>query len=288
MKFTLACAMVHPGHLLTLARTAEMVGFDSITVPDSVFFPRDTDAAYPYSPNGERFWSEETPFVDPWVAIPAMAAVTERISFFTNVLKAPLREPLLLAKTVSSAAALAPGRIGIGVGLSWIPEEFRWLHQEMKTRGARLDEIIEILRAAMSGRWAEYDGTHYQFGPLMMRPAATVPVPIYVGGHSDPALRRAARLGDGWISVVTSPDDLASTVVELDRLRSVLGRAEEPFEIIATPLVGPDPDGFRATQAAGATNAVTVPWYLYPGDPEDLAHQVSSIERFAEDVITKF
>ena len=121
MKFTLACAMVHPGHLLTLARTAEMVGFDSITVPDSVFFPRDTDAAYPYSPNGERFWSEETPFVDPWVAIPAMAAVTERISFFTNVLKAPLREPLLLAKTVSSAAALAPGRIGIGVGLSWIP-----------------------------------------------------------------------------------------------------------------------------------------------------------------------
>ncbi|MCB0975071.1 MAG: TIGR03619 family F420-dependent LLM class oxidoreductase [Actinobacteria bacterium] len=288
MKFALACAMVEPSHLLPLARSAEAAGFDSITMPDSVFYPRNTDASYPYSPNGERFWDEETPFVDPWVAIPAMAAVTERIDFFTNVLKAPLREPLLLAKTVSSAAAMAPGRIGVGVGLSWIPEEFEWLNQDMRTRGARLDEIIQILRATMSGQWTAFQGRHYCFGELMIKPAPGARVPIFVGGHSEPALRRAARLGDGWISVVTSPEELAITVDRLDTLRGEYARDTEPFEIVATPLVGPDPDGFKATQEAGATNAITVPWYLYPGDSSELRHQLESIERFAQEVIQPF
>ena len=110
MDYSLALPMLPPGHFLALAKAAEEAGFTSIAVPESVFFPEQVSADYPYTPDGGRFWAADTPFLDPFVAISAMAAVTERIKFFTNVLKLGIREPLLVAKTVSSAAAMADGR----------------------------------------------------------------------------------------------------------------------------------------------------------------------------------
>ena len=103
MQFSLALPMLPPEHFLPLARAAEDAGYGSIAVPESVFFPEEVSAGYPYTADGGRFWAPETPFLDPFVAIPAMAAVTERISFYTNVLKLGIRDPLLVAKTVSSA-----------------------------------------------------------------------------------------------------------------------------------------------------------------------------------------
>jgi alkanesulfonate monooxygenase SsuD/methylene tetrahydromethanopterin reductase-like flavin-dependent oxidoreductase (luciferase family) len=100
MDFSVALPMLPPEHFLPLARAAEDAGFASIAVPESVFFPEAVSADYPYTADGGRFWSPETPFLDPFVAIPAMAAVTERIRFFTNVLKLGIRDPLLVAKTV--------------------------------------------------------------------------------------------------------------------------------------------------------------------------------------------
>ena len=106
MEFALALPMLPPDHFLPLARAAEAAGFASIAVPESVFYPEEVSADYPYTADGGRFWAPETPFLDPFVAIPAMAAVTEHISFFTNVLKLGIRDPLLVAKTVSSISAL--------------------------------------------------------------------------------------------------------------------------------------------------------------------------------------
>ena len=144
--------------------------------------------------------------------MPAVAAATERVNLYTNVLKTPLREPLLVAKSLGSIAAMFPGRIGLGVGLSWIPEEFQWLGQEMKTRGKRLDEQIEIIRLVIGGGYVEYHGKHYDFDRLRMEPPAPPghPVPIYVGGHSEAGLRRAARMGDGWIGAQVTGGDAAA------------------------------------------------------------------------------
>jgi probable F420-dependent oxidoreductase len=286
--FTLALPMLPSDHYLPLAIAAEGHGYDSIAVPESVFYPETVSAKYPYTPDGSRFWPAETPFLDPFVAIPAMAAVTARVSFYTNVLKLAIREPLLVAKAVSSAASLAGGRVGLGVGLSWIPEEFQFLSQPMKTRGKRTDEAIEIIRGTVGGEWFEFHGDHYDFDRLMIRPRAPEPVPIYVGGTSGPGLRRAARLGDGWISVVIGEEELADIIAELTRLRAEAGRAELPFEIKVICGDVFDLDGFRRLVDLGVTDIMVCPWYYYPGDTASLDHQQSGLEQFAADVINRW
>lgn len=287
MKFTLALAMTPPERVLPLARAAEEAGWDSVAFPDSVFYPEAVSAEYPFTPDGSRFWPEDSPFVDPLVGLPAVGAVTERLGLYTNVLKTPLREPLLVAKAVGSLAAMFPGRVGIGVGLSWIPEEFEWLGQQMRTRGKRLDEQIEIMRAAMAGGYVEYHGDHYDFDRLRMDPAppAEHPVPVYVGGHSDAGIRRAARLGDGWIGAQVSPEELTELVGRIRVALDEAGRTGEPFEIKATPMVAPTVDEMAGLAEIGLTDVITIPWYFSGGDPNDPQHQVDSLGWFAETVI---
>jgi probable F420-dependent oxidoreductase len=288
MKFSIALPMLPPEHFLPLARAAEDAGYDGIAVPESVFFPEEVSAGYPYTADGGRFWAPETPFLDPFVAIPAMAAVTERINFYTNVLKLGIRDPLLVAKTVSSAAALADGRVGLGVGLSWIPEEFEWLGKDMRTRGARTNEAIEIIRLVCSGEWVEYHGKHYDFGRLIVRPVPTRPVPIYVGGLSEPGLKRAARLADGWISVANTTAEIAEVAPRLEALRAEYGRGDVPFEIKALCTDVFDLDGFRRMEALGVTDAMVCPWYFRPGDVDALDHQVDAVAWFGEEIVARF
>lgn len=285
MKFTVAVAMSEPAHYLPLAVAADEAGWDSIAVPDSVFYPEKVSAKYPYIPGGERFWSAETPWIDPWVAIPAMAAVTKRIHFYTHVLKLPIRHPLLVAKTVGSAAVLSDNRVGLGVGLSWIPEEFTWLGTDFATRGERVDEAIDIIRALLRGGMVEHHGKHYQFEKLQMSPAPSKPVPIYVGGHSAPALRRAARLGDGWCSAMTSEDETRGFIQQLAALRAEHGRAAEPFEIQVVSTDAFDLDGYRRLEAMGVTDVIVQPWLLFGGGLDaPLEARKDGIKRFADQV----
>ena len=288
MRFTVPLPMMPAHHYVPMARAAEANGFDSIAVPDSVFFPETVTGAYPFSPDGQRWWPPETPFLDPFVAIPAMAAVTERITFLTNVLKLPLRNPLLVAKQVSSIAAISGDRFRLGVGISWIPEEFAWTGTEMRTRGARTDEAIEIIRAVCAGggpQWVEHHGRHYDLDRLMISPAPEHPVKVLVGGHSDPAMRRAARLADGGISANVTADELGELVTRLHAHLADAGRSPEGFEVNGLAVDVLDPDGFRRLEEVGVTECQVVPWYFYGGDPNDLGVQVDSLGRFAETVI---
>jgi probable F420-dependent oxidoreductase len=278
-------------HLLPMARRAEEVGFDTITVPDSVFFPEQVTASYPYSGDGSRFWTGETPFLDPFVSISAMAAVTERIRFLTNVVKLPIRDPLLVAKQLSSMAVLAHDRVGLGVGLSWIPEEFAWTGTDMRTRGKRADEMIDILRLVCGGggpQWVEYHGTYYDFDRLMISPAPSAPVPIYVGGLSEPGLRRAARTGDGWISVQNSEAEITDAIDALARYRAEYDRSGTPFEINVLCTDVFDLDGYRRLADLGVTELQAVPWYFTGGDPDDLQVQLDSLAWFADEFIARF
>ena len=285
VEFTLAVAMCPPERLIGLARTAEAAGWDAVAVPDSVFYPEEVSGSYPFCGDGARFWAPDTPFVDPLVAIPAMAAATERIGFVTNVLKTPLRHPLLVAKSVGSTAAMFPGRITLGVGLSWMPEEFAWLGQEMATRGRRLDEQIEVIRALLAGGWVEHHGRHYDFDRLRMEPAPGPGVPIVVGGHSPPAMARAARLGDGWIGAQADRDTLATLLTDVHAALDAAGRDPAGFTTAATPLVAATPEAMADLAGLGLTGVITMPWYFTGGDPNDPGHQDEAIHWFAETVI---
>jgi len=285
MQFTLALPLCPADHLIPLAQAAEASGWDAVSMPDSVFFPEEVSAPYPYSGDGGRFWAPTDPWVEPLVAIPAMAAATTRLRFFTNVYKTGIRHPLLVAKTVGSVAVMSGNRFGLGVGLSWIPEEFAWLGQEMKTRGRRLDEAIAIIRLALQPDFVAFEGEHYQFGRLQMSPAPTLPVPIYVGGHSAPALRRAARLGDGWIAVQVTEEDVAEILPKLRAALAEEGRADVPFEVKVTPMVLPEVDAMRRLGALGVTDVIYVPWYFYPGDHQQLDVKLDAVKRFADEVI---
>jgi probable F420-dependent oxidoreductase len=291
VRFTLALPMLPADRLVPLAVRAEAAGWHGISMPESVFYPEEVTADYPYTSDGKRFWPADAPWVDPWVAIPAMAATTETIVFGTNVNKLSLRHPLLWAKTVGSAAAMFPGRIELGVGLSWIPEEFAWLHQEMATRGKRLDEQIDVIRLVLGGGWVEYHGRHYDFGRLRVDPAPSQPVPIQVGGHSDPGLRRAARRGDGWIGAQCSIEEIREVTARITAAREAAGdearlAPDDPaFSVKLTPIVAPTAEAMAEVAACGVTEVITVPWFFFGGDPNDPAAQDEAVDRFAAEVI---
>jgi len=289
MKFTVGLALNPLDQLVELARTAEECGFSSIALPDSIFYSEEVAAQYPYTPDGSRFWTEETPWADPLIAAAAMGGATSRIRFYTQVLKLGPRNPVLLARQVGSVANLTGNRFGLGVGLGWTPEEFEWCGAPFSDKGARADEAIEILRLILGGGMVSYEGTHYQFGKLRMSPAPIEPVPIYVGGHTEAALRRAARVGDGWTSAMMRFSKLQATIARLAELRAEYGRADVPFEIQAVCVDRFGLDGYRQQAEAGVTDAIVVPWLLEgAGFDADVQTKKDALRRFADAVVAHF
>ncbi|MCV7067126.1 TIGR03619 family F420-dependent LLM class oxidoreductase [Mycolicibacterium farcinogenes] len=286
MKYTLSVAMGPLAHLTGLARTAEEVGFDAIALPDSLFYMEKQAADYPYTPDGSRMWNADTPWVDPLIAAASMGAVTSTLRFYTNVMKLGSRNPLLLARQVGSVANLTDNRFGFGVGIGWAPEEFEWCGVPFAKRGARVDEMIEVLKLVLAGGMVEYHGEFYDFERLQMSPAPSQPVPFYVGGHTPVALKRAARVGDGWTSAMMTCAQLAETVTALNKLRAEYGRADEPFEFQAVCIDKFDLDGHRELAAAGITDNIVIPWMLEGlGFDAPLEKKQDSLKRFADTYI---
>ena len=286
MKFTLAVAMNPLDQLVELAKTAEECGFASVALPDSLFYSEKVSADYPYTPDGSRFWNADTPWVDPLIAAAAMGTATERIRFYTQVLKLGSRNPVLLARQVGSVAALTGDRFGLGVGLGWSPEEFAWCGTEYAHRGPRADEAIEVLKLILGGGMVDYHGEYYDFDKLQMSPAPRQPVPFYVGGHTEAGLRRAARTGDGWTSAMIKFDDLRQVIARLGELRAEYGRADLPFEIQAVCIDKFGVDGYRDLFEAGVTDVIVMPWMNYGiGFDGELAAKQDAVRRFTHDVI---
>ncbi len=286
MKYTVGIAMTPLHELTALAQTAEECGFTSIALPDSLFYMQTQSADYPYTPDGSRMWNEETPWVDPLIAAAAMGAVTTRIEFYTQVLKLGSRNPVLLARQVGSVAAMTGNRFGFGVGIGWAPEEFEWCGVPYAKRGKRVDEMIEVIKLILGGGMVEHHGDFYNFDKLQMSPAPTKPVPFYVGGHTDVALRRAARVGDGWTSAMIKFDDLVSVIARLKELRTEYGKADEPYEIQTVCIDRFGKDGYAELEEAGVTDIITVPW-IFDGIGFDgpLEAKKDSMRKFADTYI---
>jgi probable F420-dependent oxidoreductase len=286
MKYTCSVAMGPVDELIEIAKTAEEVGFDAIALPDSLFYMEKQSADYPYTADGSRMWNAETPWVDPLIAAGAMGAVTSTLRFYTNVMKLGSRNPLLLARQVGSVANLTNNRFGFGVGIGWAPEEFEWCGQPYAQRGKRVDEMIEVIKLVLGGGMVEFHGDFYDFDRLQMSPAPSKPVPFYVGGHTDVALKRAARVGDGWTSAMMTGDQLAETIGKLNALRAEYGTDGEPFEFQAVCIDKFGVDGHRELAEAGVTDNIVIPW-LFEGLSFDtpLDKKKDSLKRFADTYI---
>jgi probable F420-dependent oxidoreductase len=232
-------------------------------------------------------WSPDTAWPDSWVLIGAMAGVTRRLRFSNAVYVAPARPLIEVAKQVATASVLSQGRVSLAVGVGWMREEYELMGQDFDTRGKRLNEMIPALRASWRGGWVSWSGEHYQVPELMIEPHPEAPVPILCGGESETALRRAARLCDGWVGFAYTWDDAVGYVQKLKDLRREYGREHEPFDILLALLEPPTPDLYKRAEDIGITQVMGAPWAgvdLAPGGPERFREP---IERFAETIIEK-
>ena len=287
MRFAYAESMCDPAQLTPLVIAADRAGYTSMTVPDSICYPEVSDSTYPYTPDGSREFLDGKPFIEPFTLIPALAAVTERIRFTTFVLKLAIRQPVLVAKQATSVAVLSGNRFGFGVGLSPWPEDFRVCEQPWAKRGVRMDEMIEIIRGLSTGEYFEYHGEFYDIESIKLCPAPTEPIPILVGGHADRALRRAARLGDGWMHAGGDAEELKGYLARLAELRQEYGREKDPYEIHVISMDGFTVDGVKRLEDMGVTDVVVGFRNAYEDDTHTLDQKLAAIDGFANTVIAK-
>ena len=285
MKFVLSMAFCPLDDILELAQTADECGWDAITFSDHVVHPETINTPYPYTETGERRWDAFTDWPDPWVIIGACAAVTRNIRFTNNVFVLPIRNPFLVAKAVSTAAVVSNDRVTLTIGVGWSKEEYQLLQQDFHTRGKRCDEMIEILKKLWTGDMVEHHGKHYDFDRLEMNPAPKKDIPIWVGGISEAAHRRAARLGDGWLSDLQSSQEILDTVANIQNYRKEYGRADLPFDVMASPNDAFELNGFRKLEEGGISHLLTMPWAFYHGENPSLEQKKDGIKRFADDII---
>lgn len=208
------------GFIRDFAAAAEGLGFRALYAPEHVVFFASYESDYPYTPDGSPAWGPDTGIYDPLFVFQAAAAATETLRFCTGVLILPQRPVLLTAKEVLSLDHLTNGRFELGVGSGWSWEEYAALGVPFAERGKRMDEYLEILRLVWTEDRAGYDGRFISFDGLVLNPKPVTPggPPVIVGGDSAPAMRRAARAGDGWYGWWVKPDLEA----HLDGLRTIL------------------------------------------------------------------
>ncbi|MBM4269670.1 MAG: LLM class F420-dependent oxidoreductase [Deltaproteobacteria bacterium] len=287
MKFLCSLAFSGPSELAPLARHADATGWDMLSLSDHLVFPEELSTPYPYTPDGKPFWDSSTSWPDCFVTIGALASVTERIRFVTNVYVLPARNPFVVAKAAGTAAVLSNDRVILGIGSGWMKDEFDLTGEDFATRGSRTSEMIDVLRKLWRNEMVEHHGEHYDFGRLQMSPAPTRPVPIYSGGSAERVLRRTARKCDGWLSPPSNYEDLKRSIGALQKLRREYGREKEPFEYVVTCRDRSGVDGYRELEDLGATAVMTAPWVRHGGYVQPLDVKKRSLEEFADQVIAR-
>ena len=218
MKFWQAVSWVQTEQLCDIARIAEDVGFHGVMGSDHALHPEVMSPAYPYSETGIPPQTADSEYPDMWTSCAAMAAVTTRLRFVCGVYVLPLRNPIEVAKQAATLATLSKGRFLLGVGSGWMKEEFDAYGVDFKTRGRRMDEMVDVMRRLWRGKVVEHRGEFFDFPAMTVSPTPKYEIPIYFGGAAGVALRRAANAGDGWIGAGNTADEVPALMAELSRL----------------------------------------------------------------------
>jgi probable F420-dependent oxidoreductase len=286
--------------LLEISTRAEELGFHSVWVADHIVLPEGYRSAYPYG--GPTATAEESEtFFEPLLTLAYLAAATHSIRLGTSVVVAPIRNPVYTAKLVATLDRLSGGRVILGVGAGWLQEEFLAMGSEnFATRGQALDEHIAICRSLWADAVASYSGTLYQLPPVRSapKPAQRPGPPVWIGGNSYQAIRRVARLGDGWHPVSLSAPEVKAGVDRLKTEVGKVGRSMAEIDVFARLEVGFDPNptatqrnglyapiaeiatGLKAYEAAGCTGLV-----IDPAPIDSPQGRLVTIERLAAEVV---
>lgn len=221
----------------TIGREAEARGFESIWVAEHVVFFDDYASSYPYADTGKFPGGGDTGLLEPLTALAYLAAVTDRVRLGTGICLVPQRNPVYTAKQVVDVDVLSGGRVDFGVGVGWLKEEFDVLGERFETRGARMDEYLQVMRSLWTDEVSEFHGAHYDLPPcrLYPKPAQAPHPPVHVGGESDAALRRVARHGQGWYTFNRRPEDLDEPLARLDGLLAAEGRSRADVQLTVCP-----------------------------------------------------
>ena len=295
VKFGVTLRGVHPREYPGLAAAAEQHGFESVWVPDHIFFPAVIPATFPYTADGTVPVDPRAPIYDPLLVLASIASATSRVRLGTNVYILPLRHPVVTAHSVATLDQLSGGRAILGVGAGWLEDEFTVLSQPFSQRGRRTDECIALIRELWSGDVVERAGGSYPLPSVVSQPKPVQrsaadggpAVPVLVGGASKAAVRRAARLGDGWMQPADRKgfDDLAAHISNLGALRAEFGRSHLPWEV--TSRLGEDEPSARRCAELGVTRVLSAGPPV-PSDTITVADYHEWFGRFADEVIAKF
>ena len=286
MKFSYQVGMCEPDHYLPLARAAEEAGFHGLTIPDSICYPQEASSRYPYNKDGSREFLESVPFVESLIAVAAMAAVTQKIELATFVYKLAVRQAPVVAKQVQGIQVLSGNRFVFGVGISPWEEDFAVCDVPWDKRGQRLDEQIDILRGLESGDFFAYHGELHDMPANKMCPVPSRPTPILIGGHAEPALRRAARVGDGWMCAGADLAQLRAYIGRLHQLREEYGTADRPFRVYTTGQDAFTPDGIARLEEIGVTDVVIGFRNVYEMEPDKpLEEKIAMLQWYAGEFI---
>jgi probable F420-dependent oxidoreductase len=281
MKFWQMLTWMEPEQILEVARFAEEVGFEGVMLGDHGVFPLEVKATYPYSADGKPPMAADAWYPDCWATIGAISAVTRRIRFAVAVYVLPLRNVFEVARATGTLAILSNNRFILGVGIGWMKDEFDIYGVDFHTRGRRFDEQLDVLRKLWGGGMVEHHGALIDFPPLQISPAPQRTVPIFTGGASPVALKRAAVKADGWIGAGNTPAEVPGLLAEFRRLRREAGREQLPFETVIGLSTPPDLATFQRLDEAGMSGGVSYPFTFTAGQRSTLDDKKRVMEDFA-------
>jgi len=269
--------------MIAIAEKAEELGYSSLWTNDHILIPADLP---------EPFGN----LLETFTTLSYLAARTETIRLGTGILVLPQRDPLLVAKQAATVHHLSGGRLVLGLGVGWIAQEYSFLRTDFGSRGQLADEYIAAIRVLFESDRPAYHGDHINFSDALFSPRPRTPIPIVVGGSSKPALRRAARLGDGWYGLRLSPDEAGRAIEEMNRIGH---RPNFTLSLRLQIRVGGAVDGADpATTLHGDPDAVVGQLQKY-GDigieqvviepfANDLADLIEQIRLFAQEIAPEF
>ncbi|MGN6695568.1 MAG: LLM class F420-dependent oxidoreductase [Aquihabitans sp.] len=250
-----------PEVLRAVGRSVEERGFESIWVPEHVVLFEDYASDYPYSPDGKFPGGADTGMLEPLTALTYLAAVTDRVRLGTAICLVPQRNPVYTAKQVTDLDNLSGGRAEFGIGVGWLEEEFDALNVPFPKRGQRTDEHLAVMKSLWTEETSEFHGELYDLPACSMypKPVQTPHPPIHVGGESDAAMRRVARLGQGWFSFNRLPGDLAEPLGRLDAILGEHDRSRDEIVLTVCPYFNPvTPDMVAQYAEAGVDRLVVL------------------------------
>jgi probable F420-dependent oxidoreductase len=258
MKFGIHLGSVNTRFWGDIAEEADRLGFESLWVPEHVVVPLSATGS-PHHGSDHPPIPSDVPIYDALGVLCHLAARTTQIRLGTHVYNIGLRHPFLTARAATTVDVLSGGRLNLGIGASWLRSEWEAMGLDFDTRGARVDEAIDVCRRLWTDAVIEHHGKFFDFGPTAFEPKPVQrPLALHIGGDGPAALRRAATVGTGWVPMNHGLADLPGPVSRLRELAQSAGRVE-PIEITLGGDVA-TPDDLAGYARAGVTRLIVRPW----------------------------